>query len=205
MPGFLAERISLDVYYEGDGTYAGKISALTLAVGTHNQRIIQELYRSHLGRNADAAGLREWTARLESGIPLEQVVREIRTSTEASQLVVVNAFQGLLGRSPQLAGLESWTTFLQSGHDMADLRAELMASREYQSTHSRRETINSIYQTFLGRDAGQAGIETWLKNWEAGMTLNQIIPRSKPARNPGNTSSIPFTRKSSTDESMDWD
>ncbi len=177
LPGMVAKKFTLNVYYEGDAIYAGNIGKKTIAIGTPNQRIVQQLYKDYLGRDADAAGLHQWEARLDSGIPLEQVVREIRLSTESSQIVVQNAFREVLGRSAQTAGLKGWTSYLQRGHTGDDLRAELLASREYQSAHNRQETINGIYQNFLGHDAAQAGIGHWLKNWEAGMSLSQVIQK----------------------------
>jgi hypothetical protein len=182
LPAMLAKKLSLVVYYEGDAVYAGNISKKTIAIGTPNQRIVQELYQEYLGRNADAAGLRQWTERIDSGIPLEQVVRELRISTEASQRVVQSAFNEILGRSAHTQGLNGWTRYIQNGHSRDELRAELIASREYQSTHSKSDSINSIYRTFIGRDASQAGIESWLKNWEAGMSLSQIIRKIENSR-----------------------
>ncbi len=177
LPELPAKKVILDVYYEGDGIFAGNISRKTVLIGTQNQRIVQELYQNHLGRNADTEGLRQWVARLDSGVPLEKVVEEFRLSNEATQLVVQNAFEDVLGRSPKTEGLRVWSRYLQNGHSAGDLRAELITSREYQSTHARQDTINSIYQNFLGHEVGQAGIEIWLQNWEQGMTLSQVIQR----------------------------
>ena len=52
----------------------------------------------------------------------------------------------------------------------AQIATILLSSDEY-----RRDVVNSIYQTYLGRPAGATDLNNWLTNIKNGMTNEQII------------------------------
>lgn len=181
-PAFKAGKFALDVYYEGDGTFAGNIVHTTIAVGTDNQRTIQALYQNYLGRDAEPFGLQVWTEALNNGKSVSKVVEEIKNSDEAARRGVEGVFRKILGRDPLSEGLTVWTRYLQEGHSIEELKGKVISSREYQKKHTREESIQAIYQNFLGRNAKPTGIENWLNHWKNGMDLAEVIAKIEKSR-----------------------
>ena len=181
-PAFKAGKFALDVYYEGDGTFAGNIVHTTIAVGTDNQRTIQALYQNYLGRDAEPFGLQVWTESLNNGKSVSKVVEEIKNSDEATRRGVEGVFRKILGRDPLSEGLTVWTRYLQEGHSIEELKGKVISSREYQKKHTREESIQALYQNFLGRNAKPTGIENWLNHWKNGMDLAEVIAKIEKSR-----------------------
>jgi hypothetical protein len=185
LPGYLPGRYTFDVYYTGDSVFAGSLGQTTVTVGTPTERIVEELYEAHLGRESDPQGLKSWSARIDSGLSVEDAVRAFRSSTEASLKTVEKVYQDLLNRLPEEVGRDGWVRFLQTGKTERDLRAQILTSREYTGSHSREEVINQLYGTYLGRQADAAGLNNWLGRWEAGAsagTIARAIGTSREAR-----------------------
>lgn len=184
-PGLKAGRYSFDVYYEGDSIFAGGLGKTSVTVGSTTERIVEELYETHLGRESDASGLKAWSARIDGGLSVEEAVRAFRSSTEAGLKTVERVYQDLLNRLPDQVGRDNWLRFLQTGKTERDLRAQVLASREYTGGHTREEVINRLYETYLGREADSAGMANWLARWDAGVdagTIARAIGSSNEAR-----------------------
>ena len=184
-PGLKAGRYSFDVYYEGDSIFAGGLGKTSVTVGTPTERIVEELYETHLGRESDASGLKAWSARIDGGLSVEDAVRAFRSSTEAGLKTVERVYQDLLNRLPDQVGRDNWLRFLQTGKTERDLRAQVLSSREFTSSHSREEVVNRLYETYLGREADSAGMANWLARWDAGVdagTIARAIGSSNEAR-----------------------
>ncbi|MFM8933734.1 MAG: DUF4214 domain-containing protein, partial [Gemmataceae bacterium] len=167
-PGLKAGRYAFDVYYEGDSIFAGSLGKTSVTVGSPTERIVEELYETHLGRESDANGLKAWSARIDGGLSVEDAVRAFRSSTEASLKTVERVYQELLNRLPDQVGRDGWVRFLQTGKTERDLRAQVLTSREYTGSHTQEQVINRLYETYLGREADQAGMANWLARWDAG-------------------------------------
>jgi hypothetical protein len=185
LSGYLPGRYTFDVYYTGDSVFAGSLGQATVTVGTPTERIVEELYETHLGREADPQGLKAWSARIDGGLSVEDAVRAFRASTEASLKTVERVYQDLLNRLPEQVGRDGWVRFLQTGKTERDLRAQILTSREYAGSHSREEVINQVYGTYLGRQADAAGMANWLARWDSGVDAGAIaraIGNSREAR-----------------------
>ena len=173
-PGLKAGRYAFDVYYEGDSIFAGSLGKTSVTVGSTTERIVEELYETHLGRESDASGLKAWSARIDGGLSVEEAVRAFRSSTEAGLKTVERVYQDLLNRLPDQVGRDNWLRFLQTGKTERDLRAQVLSSREFTSSHSREEVVNRLYETYLGREADSAGMANWLARWDAGVDAGAI-------------------------------
>lgn len=111
-PGLKAGRYAFDVYYEGDSVFAGGLGKTSVTVGTPTERIVEELYETHLGRESDPSGLKAWSARIDGGLSVEDAVRAFRSSTEAGLKTVERAYQDLLNSLPDQVGRDNWLRFL---------------------------------------------------------------------------------------------
>ncbi len=97
---------------------AGSAEFLQLHGALDNTQFVQQLHRSVLGRDADAAGLAEWVDRLDAGASRGTVLAGLSESDEfkgnvADQVEILRLHFLLLQRMPTTAELQSWQDFLQ--------------------------------------------------------------------------------------------
>jgi hypothetical protein len=105
---------SAEFYSRSGGTDAGFVAAL---------------YRKMLGREADAAGVSYWTARIRP-LGSASVIRNIWMSNEAVRMRVSGYYPTYLGRAVDAAGLAYWSSVLTSRGE-AQVRLGLTGSAEY--------------------------------------------------------------------------
>src|SRR5262249_35080234 len=102
-----------------------------VAVGTHNQRYVAQVYRDLLPREADAGGLSGFTAFLDQGGQRSAVVSTILASSEYHTLLVRAAFETYLHRDPDPIGLNAFVSFLNSGGTVEQMQSLIISSAEY--------------------------------------------------------------------------
>lgn len=99
-----------------------------------------------LGREPDGGGLRDWSAKLESGSSLADVLQAIAGSDEFAARhrtdflsdagYVRQLYRLLLGREPDGQGLADYAGRLKAGMARAELVAALVSSDEFKTKHS---------------------------------------------------------------------
>jgi hypothetical protein len=137
---------------------------------------VEALYRAILDRNADAGGLANWTAQLNSGsVSRLQVVQGIRNSPEHFTQEVTDFYLTLLGRAPDPSGLQSWVQQLQGGMREEQMAFAFLDSPEYLSQGD-KHFVDAMYQSLLGRSFDTAGEASWLNQLGAAtLTHEQVI------------------------------
>ncbi|WP_051050570.1 DUF4214 domain-containing protein [Pseudanabaena sp. PCC 6802] len=90
---------------------------------------INDLYRQILGRNADRAGLDNYSRNLNSGWSLTQVRRDLAYSSESANSIN-RVYLQVLGRNVDPGGLETQRSFLANGGSLDQLRRNLASSDE---------------------------------------------------------------------------
>jgi hypothetical protein len=90
---------------------------------------INSLYQQILGRNADRAGLDNYSRNLNSGWNLGQVRRDLAYSGEVAS-AVNRVYLQVLGRNVDSGGLETQKSFLANGGSLDQLRRNLANSNE---------------------------------------------------------------------------
>jgi hypothetical protein len=125
----------------------GRIASVDDLLALEGVPFVAEAYRQILGREADAAGLRDYGARLARGGAKEQIVADLRSDPEGQAFAsplpglddLVRAVQsGLVGRSKGLA------------HQAASLE-ELLALEG-------SEFVDGAYRMLFGRPADAGGL-----------------------------------------------
>lgn len=112
-----------------------------MADNSNNVRLfVDRLYRETLGREADAEGEDEWTARLLSGGSTgADVAFGFIFSDECRELTSDNAdfvqvlYKAMLGREADEGGLSYWTSYLSEGHPRTMAFAGFVNSPEFTS------------------------------------------------------------------------
>jgi hypothetical protein len=127
--------------------------------------VIAGFYRNTLNREPDAAGLRGWINAARGGMPVAQIASAFYASPEYFRNVglsdyetwVTDLYLKLLLRAPDSGGLTGWVNALNGG-----MPRDTLTFGFYQSPETLRVRVNTLYQTFLGRDGEPAGIANWM-------------------------------------------
>lgn len=140
------------------------------------ESLIAGVYRDYLGREADQAGLTYWTTQMANGsMTLAGVINAIMASAEyQNRTTVERLYQSYLGRSADSAGLSYWSSQLNSGAMTSNaIAAALIGSAEYQG--NLQGTVNQLYVSYLGRNADQWGLSSWVQQITSGvMTIAAV-------------------------------
>jgi uncharacterized repeat protein (TIGR01451 family) len=127
-----------------------------------NADYVEALYRSILDRNADPAGLANWTGLLNSGgMSRLQVVQGVRNSTEHFTQEVTDFYLTLLNRAPDPQGLQNWVQQLQAGLREEKIAFFFLDSPEYVGKGD-KHFVDAMYQSLLGRPFDVSGEASWL-------------------------------------------
>lgn len=154
---------------------------------------VNALFRGLLGREADALGQSFWTERIEGGASVASVALSILGSPEGAALAastpltayITNLYQTALGRAPDAAGLTFWTNvantiggvngraqvadgIVRSSEAAGDPTG--IAGRGIVTADFEMAWINFNYQTLLGRNPDQQGLQNWDNAMEAGLS-----------------------------------
>jgi hypothetical protein len=137
-------------------------STAFLKQGNANADYVEGLYRAILNRDADGAGLANWTSRLNGGtLSRLQVVQGIRKSLEHFTLEVTDCYDTFLGRAPDGEGLQGWVQNLQNGMPEEQMAFYFLDSPEYLSKGD-KYFVDHMYESVLGRTFDTTGEGNWL-------------------------------------------
>lgn len=125
--------------------------------------IVDQLYRSTLGRAADPSGKAYWIDVIRGGRTPAQVAAYFYAGIEffersggTNRAWVSALYREILGRSPDSSGLAFWTGLADSGTPRSEI-----AYSFYQSIESRRTRVIDLYRRLLQRNPDTAGREYW--------------------------------------------
>jgi hypothetical protein len=128
----LAHRTAL---VRGGGTLADVVVALAGSeeawrrAGGTDAAWVDQLYRTTLGRPADAAAVAHWTAQLAAGTSRARVVAGVWGSAEGRRARTRATYLDILDRAADASGLAWYADRLRTSDDLA-VTAELVASAE---------------------------------------------------------------------------
>jgi hypothetical protein len=140
--------------------------------GISSSSWIDDLYRTHFGREADEGGRDFW---LNSGLGQDAIAAQFAASPEAYNVNYIrNLYQDLLGREGDDAGINYWAN---SGLDEAGLYNAFVQTPEAQAQHFQMnyyDPIAQLYQTAFGTDGDAAGIDYWANQYQGDLGWEQI-------------------------------
>ncbi len=132
------------------------------------------LYRSTLGRDADAGGRAYWVERVQAGLPLSEVAvlfhaadeyRRRAGGTDEAWIAVL--YDELLGRRADAAGLAYWTGLLRDG-----THPDVVAGAFADSQESREARVRDLYDRLLDRAPDRGGLAHWADVLRSGDDLD---------------------------------
>jgi hypothetical protein len=132
---------------------------------------LEALYRTVLGRDADAQGLADWVAFLQAGGTRQQVAAGIWGSLEHRGLQVDQLYATYLHRAADPAGRAHWVDRLMAGTSEVEAASGFLTSAEYSLSHpGTADYVSGLYADVLGRAADADGLEIWLRVAQGGLS-----------------------------------
>lgn len=122
------------------------------------------MYVDMLGREPDAGGLADWTARLVAGESPRAVADAFSTSPERLQRIVQETYISALRRLPDPSGTETFVGYLARGGTLTELHVGLYASPESVQALGQGnldDWLGGVYSGVLGRPAGASDLAFW--------------------------------------------
>lgn len=110
--------------------FYGSAEYVQRAGGGSIEAWVRDLYRTLLGREADAGGVAYWSGTVAAGGSTGAVALPFYQSEESCRARVAELYRTLLGRDPDPVGLASWPAVVRAQGDLA-LAGFLVSSTEY--------------------------------------------------------------------------
>lgn len=172
--------------------------------GLSNAAFVTRAYEGIMGRTPDAAGLADWTSRLDKGVSYGYIVAGFTNSKEFTQLCasygiergnykstqardknlgitgyVSRLYTKMLGRGYDEGGLNNWCQkILDNPTKATALNVALsgfMHSQEFRKKGlSDIEFVKVCYRTFLNREYDEAGLRDWVGRLARGASRDQV-------------------------------
>ncbi len=138
-------------------------------------------YRDFLNREAEPAGLTDWTNYLNAGtFNREQVIQNFFNSPEFQQGVppIVRLYLGYFNRIPDHDGLFGWVAALRKGIALDAISSGFAASAEFQLTYgalSDSDFVTLVYKNVLNRLPDETGFNGWLARLRGGLSRGSLM------------------------------
>jgi uncharacterized delta-60 repeat protein len=174
---------------------------------TADTTFVNDLYRTFLRREADAAGRDFWMAQLAGGKPRSALLadflfsiefwafmREVFGPVSASphRALLLDFYRGLLQRLPDDAGFLYWESRFRAAACAGNVVAEadsisalFLGSGEYQAIDAARpagerttQYVIDLYKAFLRRATDSAGLAFWVGEIDAGRATRESVRRA---------------------------
>ena len=155
------------------GVYAENIASDTESMTVSET---ETYYETEAIKELETEAIEE-TAAAEEVAPIEiQEEQNKRTTLDNVEQFVARFYRYILNRAADGSGLEAWTNNLKSGKEQgAQVGVGFIQSNEFKSRGlSNEDYIKVLYRAFFDREADGAGLESWKKALDSGLTRMQV-------------------------------
>ena len=162
---------------------------------------VQRMYNVALNRNADAAGLNNWTSQLKSGKKTAADLidgfffsDEYKGKKKSADEMIADCYNAMLDRSPDATGKANWKLRFNVGMSMQAICKGFVGSNEFKGlcktygikpgtinlrlakdeNYERTYFVYRLYKNCLERTPDISGLESWCKKLKNGTTGSQI-------------------------------
>ncbi len=162
---------------------------------------VQRMYNVALNRNADAAGLKNWTSQLKSGKKTAADLidgfffsDEYKGKKKSADEMIADCYKAMLDRSPDATGKANWKLRFDVGMSMQAICKGFVGSNEFKGlcktygikpgtinlrlakdeNYERTYFVYRLYKNCLGRTPDGAGLESWCKQIKSGKTGSNL-------------------------------
>lgn len=146
-------------------------------VGTEAEAEALSLYSALLGRDVDATGAANFSTLVKDGASLESIANTFLTSAEHYSNLradfLTDVYASLLGREADATGVATWQAQFEAGATRGEVIGAIAASAEA-SNVSDADFVSALYSSALGRDAEEAGVNTWVTLLASGASRAEV-------------------------------
>ncbi len=146
-------------------------------VGTEEEAEALSLYSALLGRDADATGAANFTAQVQAGTSLEDIANTFLTSGEHFSNLrddfLTDVYSSLLGRAADAEGVATWQAQFEAGATRGEIIGAIAGSAEAANV-SDADFVSALYESALGRDAEEAGLNNWVSLLASGTSRTEV-------------------------------
>lgn len=162
---------------------------------------VTRMYRVVLGREAEEAGLQDWSERLRSGNSCAADIvlgfffsPEYEAKAKSNGEIITDFYSAMLDRTPDSDGYNDWVKHLDVGMTKTSIAYGFVGSQEFGNlcasyginpgtvtltskrdiNYERTYFVYRLYQNCLGRAPEEAGLESWCDNLDNGGTGSNI-------------------------------
>ncbi len=172
-----------------------------LELDISNEERINRMYLTFLNREADPAGLADWTSVLDNGCSMGHIFHGFTQSNEfieicaeyginrgtweptenrdkSSKLTafVARLYTKAMGRPYDVNGLNDHTGSYLENRDLYQLAHNFIFSKEFiEKNLSDEEFVDTMYHTFFDREPDPAGKAGWLDEMKNGMSRENVL------------------------------
>jgi hypothetical protein len=163
---------------------------------------VRRMYNIVLNREADSAGLKNWTNQLNNRTKSAADIimaffnsSEYQKRNKSSEQMVIDCYKAMLNRGPDAAGKANWKKYLDTGMTIQVVCKGIVGSSEFKNlcksyginpgtitikyardeNYERTAFVYRLYQNCLGRTPDKTGLENWCKNLKNGTTGAQAV------------------------------
>jgi hypothetical protein len=153
-------------YFGGGNAYVAVVRNETPIIEPNvDDSYVAAIYHKLLERNPSKAEVKVWSKQFARE-PYEYIAHNIFYSVERSAKTVNNWYKTYLGRTPSQAEGQPWVSLIVAGKNEEQILSKFLGSKEYIARQgSGTAFINSLYNHFLGRNASQAAINSWFRDY----------------------------------------
>ncbi|MCS6865104.1 MAG: DUF4214 domain-containing protein [Gemmataceae bacterium] len=160
-----------------DGSYTTVVGGGTAArLETASQAEVAGLYLDLLGREVDDTGLNDWSALLDAGVPLQQVIAGILGSVEYRERIVRELYIRYLDRLPDPQGLAFHVELYATGGERA-VKQSILASEEFflKNGGTNASFLAALYLAVLEREIDPWGEAEFLRVLNFGASRAEVV------------------------------
>ena len=163
---------------------------------------VRRMYNIVLNREADPAGLKNWTTQLNNRTKTAADIimaffnsNEYQKRNKTSEQMVIDCYKAMLNREPDAVGKARWTKYLDTGMTIQVVCKGIVGSSEFKNlcksygitpgtitikyardeNYERTAFVYRLYLNCLGRTPDNSGLENWCKNLKNGTTGAQAV------------------------------
>ena len=156
-----------------------------------DEDFVKTVYKVIMGREADQGGVDYWTKKLKEGMSRDQVVNEFLNVPEFENLAkdydieakdpvkefIERFYTKALHRDADPNGSQYWSKELKNAQKTAkEVAKQFFNSKEFKEQNlNDEEFIKTVYQTLMGRDADEGGLEYWKQQLQNGVSREEMI------------------------------
>jgi hypothetical protein len=156
------------------GTPRGAVADSITSSTEYRSGLIQGVYRTYLGRSADASGLQFWLGEMAGGRTVQQIEAGFLASAELYQAAggtpegwVTRLYELVLHRNPAPSEVAYWVS---SGLNRGSIALGFLLSTEHLLG-----VVDGYYRSLLGRPIDAPGGLWWAQAIQRGARVEQII------------------------------